>query len=189
MESNTAQPTNLPIVIIDTNIFGNLLDVKTIGDTFQILLELSKSYEISISKITIQEIISKGTKDVDGIISGLRSFKRFEVDDFVLVFAGLMTCIGVKGSFDSIIASTAFLNGASILTGNQKDFPEPFFTETKSWSLTYKDNGNRTVHQMIHLLLSDAGKTLDKINNIEYVQEVIKKNASVNTDSPTSNKK
>ncbi|GEM_PF-3552902 len=188
MESNTPPATNPPIVIIDTNIFGNLLDPKTLGDTFQILLELGKDFEISISKITIQEIISKGTKDVDGIISGLRSFKRFEIDDVVLVFAGLMTCVGVKGPFDSIIASTAFLNGASILTGNQKDFPEPCFIETKSWSLAYKDDGNRTVHQMIHLLLNDAGKTLDKINNIEYVQEVIKKNASVNT-TPTPNKK
>jgi len=186
IQPNTS-PVELPILIADTNIFGNLLDQKTLNDTFQIISELNKSYQLSISKITLQEIVSKGTKDVAGILKGLQGFRRFEVDESILLFAGLMACVGIKGNFDSIIASTAFLNNAVILTANQKDFPEPCFTETKSWSISYKDNRNRTIHQMIHLLSTNVKETAEKINNIEYVQEIMKNKPTVTTP-PKPNK-
>src|SRR3972149_1846849 len=115
-QPSTSATNELPIVLVDTNIFGNLLDPKTLDDTYKILIELSVNYQLSVSKITIQEIISKGTKDVLEITKILESFRRFEVNEDVLIFAGLMSCVGIKGHFDSIIASTAFLNNAGILT-------------------------------------------------------------------------
>lgn len=176
MKQDTPPNKQLPVVLIDTNIFGNLLDPKTLIDTYEILAELSKQYELSISKITIQEIISKGTKDISEIVEILfKTFRKFDIDDNVLIFGGLMNCVGIKGQFDSIIASTAFLNNSCILTANQKDFPEPCFKEIKCWSINYKDNGNRTAHLMIHLLTIDINKTTDKFNGIEYIRNTIDK--------------
>lgn len=173
MKQNTSPVESLPILIVDTNIFGNLLDEKTLDDTFKILVELSKGYQLSISNITLQEIVSKGTKDVYEIIRSFKSFKKFEVDKTVLMIAGLMTCIGIKGNFDSIIAATSFLNEAVILTGNQKDFPEPCFNEIRHWKIKYKDKGNRTAYYLIHLLAVNINKTLGKFNKLEYVQEIM----------------
>lgn len=164
----------LPVLIIDTNIFGNLLDQKTIEDTWRIITELKSSYQLSVSNITLQEIISKGTKDVNGILKILAGFRRFEIDEKVLIFGGLMSCVGIKGNFDSIIASTVFLNNAFLLTANQRDFPEPCFKESKNWVIKYKDSGNRTAYRSIYLLTVDAEKTANEVGKVEFVQEVRK---------------
>lgn len=174
-QSGTPATSELPVVLVDTNIFGNLLDPKTFEQTYNIIIDLSKKYRLSISNITIQEIVSKGTKDISSILKLFRAFKKFEVDNDVLVFAGLMTCVNIKGNFDSIIASTAFLNNAGILTANQRDFPEPCFTEIDIWSISCKDDGNRTIHHLIHLLSSNVEKTAKKfVEEVEYVREAMK---------------
>ncbi|MBU0777005.1 hypothetical protein KKH23_01940 [Patescibacteria group bacterium] len=162
-----------PIVIIDTSVFGNLLDRKTSQQTYDIFLEVDKDYNLAISKITVHEIIARGTSDINSILSMFKKMKEFEISDYVIVFSGFLYNIGIKGHCDSIIASTAFLNRAVILTSNQKDFREPLFTEEKCWNVNYKDDENRTASNNIYLLSSNTTKISEKILKIEYVKEGI----------------
>jgi predicted nucleic acid-binding protein len=167
--------SELPIAIVDTNIFGNLLDKKTVGDTHKILDELSSSYRLAISYITVQEIIAVGSKEVAEILDLFdASFAQFDINQSVIVFAGYMTCVGVHSGCDSIVASTAFLNKAFVLTANQKDFPEPLFNERQFWHINSLDDRKRTKTENIYLLEPDYKQIEEKISNIEYVKQPTK---------------
>jgi len=168
--TNTPRPSNLPIVIIDTNIFGSLFDINSTKDTLAILVDLLKGHRLYVSKITMMEIISKGTKDISAIMKVFKAFALFEIDDDVLTFAGLMFFAGIRGHMDSIIASTAFLNNTLLLTANQKDFPEPLFSERFCWHVHYKDDNNRTKTDNIYLLSVNPENVGKKLQSIDYVK-------------------
>ena len=166
----------LPIVIVDTNIFGNLFDKNTSADTLNVVDSLSPKYELAISNITFLEVNAWGSKDVSKILKVLAAFKKFDVDHNVLSFAGLIFCTKkIPGQGDSIIASTCFLNNAFLLTSNQRDFPEPFFHEIDCWHIHHKDIGNRTTTEHIYLLAVDPEEIGKALSSIEYVQELNKK--------------
>jgi len=172
MSTNISSASNLPIVIIDTNIFGSLFDINSTKDTLEILVNLLKQYRLYVSKITMMEIISKGTKDISAIMKVFKAFHLFEVNDDILTFAGLMICAGIRGQMDSIIASTAFLNNTHLLTTNQKDFPEPLFSEKYCWHVHYKDENNRTKTDNIYLLSVNPENVGKKLQGIDYVREL-----------------
>jgi predicted nucleic acid-binding protein len=171
MMTRAASQNNLPVVIVDTTVFGNLLISKTTDKTLNILIELTKTYSLAISKVTIMEVLSKGTKDINKITKLFKAFKTYDVSDEVLMYAGLLYSSGIKGHIDSIIASTAFLNNASILTSNQKDFPEPLFTEFAYWHISYKDKCNRTKTDNLYHLSANLDKIGKRLLEIEYIKD------------------
>lgn len=176
-----ATDASKPIAIVDTNIFGNLLDKKTFQRTFDIFLEIDKTYSIAISKITVLEIVAIGTSDIRTILRMFSKMREFDIDDNIILFAGLMNKIGIRGQCDSIIASTAFLNGAVVLTSNQRDFSEPLFNELKFWHIDQKDDMNRTKSSNIYLLASNPISISKEILNVEYVKDTFAK--ASNSDS------
>jgi predicted nucleic acid-binding protein len=171
---NPQTPPNKPLVILDTNIFGYLLDVNKISQVLGIMLELSNTYESSMSSYTRYELVSKGTKDVQQLIDLLQKFRTFIIDDNVLVIAGLMTCLHVEKGGDSIIAATALMNTAVILTANHKHYPEPYFHEQKYWHIDTKSKDNRTTTMTVHLLQVDYVRCGTDFGKIELVQEANK---------------
>lgn len=157
-------------MILDTNILIYLFNKSKIDKILKIIKELYSDYEISISNYTHYEIISWGSKEVLILVKALTLFKNIHVDQEVLIFAGLMKCLGIKNNGDSIIAATSFLNNAFILTANHRDFPEPYFEETKFWPVDYKTDKNRTTILTTHLLKPKLKNLVDDMNKIEWVK-------------------
>lgn len=173
------QKNNKPLVILDTNIIGYLVDKKRIDTILDSIENLAKENELSISLFTYYEIVSLGNKDVPILIQALNTFKRLSVDLEVLTFAALMRLLKVKKDGDSILAATAFLNDARILTANGKDFPEPYFHEDSYFELKFKDNINRTAVQTIHLLKNDFKKTVRDIEKLDVIKAARDKNKKI----------
>ena len=173
MDAQDLPPTNKkPYVILDTNIFGYLLSRDMLGQILEILKELSGVYEIVASKYTYFELVRKGTKDVRDVVKSFDQFKTFEINEKVLFIAALLYYIWGPKSHDGdcIIASTALLNSAYILTANNTDFPEPYFKEVKFWNVNFPRE-NRTCNILIHLLKADDAKILEDMRKIPYIEE------------------
>lgn len=159
-----------PLLILDTNILIYLFDKLKIVKIFEILKQLYPDHELSISTYTHYEIIGWGSKNILELVKTLNLFRNIHVDMEVLIFAGLMKCLGIRKNGDSIIASTSFLNNALILTANHRDFPEPYFKEIKFWPVDYRTDKNRTNIQTIHLLKPNLKSLIVGMNKIEWVK-------------------
>jgi predicted nucleic acid-binding protein len=160
-----------PIVILDTNIIGSLLDRNRVGGILNALQALSENHDFLVSQYTHYELLKKGSSDVKALMRFVNNFRYFIIDSSVLFFGAMLSCLGIKDDGDNIIAATALLNKATILTANQRHFPVKYFDEELSWSITFKDQ-MRTHTEHIYLLKPVVEKILADVNTISYIVAV-----------------
>lgn len=172
-KNSRKQTNSKPLLILDTNIPIYLSDKKKLSQLAKVLSKLETKYEFTISAITTNEILKRGTRDIKETLEAINDFETFEVSKKVLIVSAIFIGAGMKDNElgDSIIAATAFLMKADILTANQKDFPEPFFNEKDCWQLKEKDDKRRTKTTNIYLLKINFDKCKEKFMKIEYIQE------------------
>jgi predicted nucleic acid-binding protein len=118
---------------------------------------LSKSYDLAISEITVFENL-QGLWDVKAnqALAHLKTYEWKEVTDKVLILAASLGGL-YKGSSltietgDKIIASTAILLDAHILTRNYNDFPSPFFVQYSWYPISFQvGHYTRTIDYIIY---------------------------------------
>jgi len=162
--SNTSRP--LRYILLDTNIFTNLNN-KQLNEQITFLLQdaVSKGYGLGISQLSIFELLDSASLQNEikafSIISGLKQFKILQG---VLITAGHLGCLYSEDGIDyqkhpqigdKIIAATAIVNNAVILTFNGRHFPTPFFKIISTNALKYKQDGGRESYQVCYFLEPD----------------------------------
>lgn len=165
---NSTSKTSKPLryVLLDTNIFTNLNN-KQLNEQVIYLLQdaVSKGYGLGISQLSIFELLDSASLQNEikafSIISGLKQFKILQR---VLIAAGHLGCLYSEDGIDyqkhpqigdKIIAATAIVNNAVVLTFNGRHFPPPFFKIISTNALKYKQNDGRESYQVCYFLEPD----------------------------------
>lgn len=117
------------MVVVDTSIIIDHLRQPVGTDSFFVRISLEYSRQVlAISLITIQEVYTgKSSKEVSiekSILSSITPLKILPYTYEIAKLAGEILREGkVKIGFaDAVIAATAIVNGAELLTLNKKDF-------------------------------------------------------------------
>ncbi len=141
-------------IILDTCILQYLGDRHISLELNTYLLDLiSRGFDFAISDISIQELLTGTTIKQEQVgLKLLNGLVRYSIFHNILVAAAQLTTLyrqdKVKNEHisipDKIIASTAILNGALVLTADVHDFPRPFFSEAEEKLIIYrkKDKSN-----------------------------------------------
>jgi len=170
-----------PIVLIDNNMIQHFLS-KDVGEKLEPLLsEFQKAGAVlAVSQIVVYEAL-KAIIFNPGKFSEVNAFfekylMRFPVDEAILMEAarvheiyGSDDCVkGFRNTIsteDIIIATTAMLRGAYVVTCDASDFPVPFFKEINREYVDYVFKGRRK-HIVVYLLQPDniaVGKALEQL--------------------------
>lgn len=127
-------------LIIDTNILSYLGD-KAAGAAFDQYLreKIAPHFTSYICTFSVYEILRgiKVAKEKQ-ILEIIKKFPSYAITNQVLLFAAQLDSLykseqinvsspGIIG--DELIAATAILSDAYILTANMRDFPQPYFKE------------------------------------------------------------
>lgn len=114
------------LVVIDSSIFVDYLRNYRNSLTFFQSIPLDKRKNILFSAISETELIagkSCDDKNIRTVILGmLNSFTKVEISNHIALRAGDLCRVYGVNLPDSIIAATAILNKAKLLTKNIKDF-------------------------------------------------------------------
>jgi len=160
----TNQPPKIQ-VILDTNIIKKILDrysVKVFAEYLSNLVQRNGTFVIS--DFTSFELIRGANLVTEGNVFPLINFiTRLNVTTQVLLAAARLETLykideiqpaGIEIG-DKLIAATAILNSALILTANGRDFPWPYFQEVERKIIEYEDKNKRTKCIPVSLLLPD----------------------------------
>lgn len=146
------------MILLDSNVVQLLGDKKypDKSEKFrELLIRLGEHEEIVISEMTKYEMmVGKWGKEAKAIISTVNQFQQLQITSTTLQVATILK--GIYNDYgkiipvdwgDYIIGATAFLNKATVLTINAKDFPAPIFTNSKWIPLTFstRDGINKTI--------------------------------------------
>src|SRR5262245_39609973 len=96
MKAKQPQPSDKPIILLDTNVLGDLLNKKLEEQISSTIEKIQEDCEIATSQITYYEIVKKGKRDIGKSIKLIDSFKVFDINKEVLGIAGFMYCLGIK---------------------------------------------------------------------------------------------
>jgi predicted nucleic acid-binding protein len=185
MQGRTSSPDpqddNTPIVLIDNNMIQHFLGKETGKHLEPILKELvDVGATLAASQIVVYEalkaIVFNETK-LKGVVNFFENYLvRYPVNEDVLIESARVHEIygsdkdtkGHRDKFsteDIIIATTAMMLGAYILTCDANDFPIPFFKEANRQYIYYEEK-NRRKHLIVYLLHPDPeaiGAALEKL--------------------------
>lgn len=113
----------------------------------------SEGYNLAISEFTLYENLhGLWGKRAQQAAKTLKSYEWKIVSNQVLIVASILgglykdEQVDYMNAGDKIIAATAVLEHAFVLTENHRDFPSPFFTLKKFYPIVYKlSHHNRTI--------------------------------------------
>lgn len=140
-------------VILDSCIIEYLLN-KEMSDVLTAQLDLwrGKAFGVAISELTYSELIDGAHLDKETkVIDFLDQFYSLPITKRITKGAGKLGSV-YKQEFqleksislgDKVIAATAIIFSAPIITANVKDFPQPFFNVLLSKNIVYKQNDRR----------------------------------------------
>lgn len=137
----------LEIAIVDTNILHYGSDPNFASSVAELIKKLSEKYALVTTDYSVLELYRGLSIDkIPNTNIFFDSFTRLPVNkDIYKTAAALSTCYGndeaTKAYYgrysdgDIIIAATAFVNNACIVTADLNDFPRPYFHEAEHHSL------------------------------------------------------
>jgi len=169
-DSTTSRGGTAPIVLLDNNMIQQFLN-KEVGKELQDLLKTFSDLgaELAISQVVVYEALkaivfnNAKFKEVSNFLE--KYLIRYPVSEDVLVESARVHEIygtdehakssrsGISTE-DIIIATTAMMLGAYVMTCDANDFPIPFFKENNRQCVYYEVK-NRRKHIIIYLLEPD----------------------------------
>ena len=123
MEKETA---SAGLVVVDTSIFIDYL--RNYPPAIEYIQTIDREKEITLlfSAITETELISGKSCETPiirtGVLDMLNSFTKIEVTNQIALKAGDVCRIYKLATPDAVIAATALINNAELITKNTKDF-------------------------------------------------------------------
>jgi predicted nucleic acid-binding protein len=161
MSEKKKETQPLQYIILDTCVVQYIND-KKISKELILWLEglISKGFGLAISDISVQELLTNATvrQEEEGF-KLLSKFKNYPVESNILLGASQLATLynlektPIQGISipDKIIASTAILTGALIVTADINDFPRPFFHAAEEKMIIYKHK-NKTKMRVLQIL-------------------------------------
>ena len=176
-------------VILDSDVIvsfssGNYEKSNEILNNLAIATE--RGYGLAISNISIFEMLNESNMETEEKrIEAIQFFKRFELDNKVLIAASHIGCLYKEANHTissfgvKIIAATAFLTDSLIFTLNGKDYPRPFFDELVKTYIKYEVKG-RDVIQVAYFMKPDV-KLIEELhkNRVQEHQENVNKKLGI----------
>lgn len=139
---------NKKYVIIDTNIFQYFSRSKELSNGILDYVQeaIKEGYDLAMSDISIFELLDGSTLDREKeALSAIAGLPRIFVTKSILIAAAHLGCLYNEDGLspdqislaDKVIGASAVLTNSLILTGNIRDFPEPFFSKVAYKDLKY----------------------------------------------------
>lgn len=155
------------VIILDTNVILYLGN-KYLSDPLGSYVKTYSANTLYYSEISVAEVFAGVVKSHSiSPVERLSDFQVLHLYQEVLMLSGYLSAIYSSHSpsfqhislADKIIAATAVLNNAHILTADVNDFPRPYFYEVSEECIMYrkKDKQYMTVFQILkpnHELIS-----------------------------------
>lgn len=170
-----------PVFLLDNNAVQSILGKETAPLLEPLLKEIGDiGGVLAVSDIVLYEALKAIVFDeqkVRPVAEFIDTYlTRYLVDDNVLIAAARVHEIygsepatkkfrDKYSTEDIIIATTAMIIGAYIITSDCNDFPMPFFKEINRQTLYYEE-GDRRRHIIIHVLQPDQEVITNAINKL-----------------------